>query len=70
VEEIQRDHADFECLINNLGDGKAEKIDDIDFDSADRAMKINLLAPLVLTTGLMKNIKKNEADIINIGATI
>ena len=70
VEEIQRDHSDFACLINNLGDGKAEKIDDIDFDSADRAMKINLLTPLVLTTWLIKNIKKNEADIINIGATI
>lgn len=70
IDTIKEKYADFVCLINNIGDGKAEKINEIDFDSADRALKINLLAPMVLTTSLIDTIKKNEADIINIWATI
>lgn len=70
IKTIEEKYSDFVCLINNIGDGKAEKIDEVNFDAADWALKINLLAPMVLTTGLITIIKKNEADIINIGATI
>lgn len=70
IDTIKERYGDFICLINNIWDGKAEKIDEIDFDSADWALKVNLLAPMVLTTSLIDIIKKNEADIINIWATI
>jgi len=70
IDTIKTQHSDFVCLINNLWDGKAQKTQDIDFASADRALKVNLLAPMLLTSALMDNIKNNEADIINIGATI
>jgi NADP-dependent 3-hydroxy acid dehydrogenase YdfG len=70
IKTIKEKYSDFACLINNIGDGKAEKIDEVSFDTADWALKINLLAPMVLTTGLIWIIKKNEADVINIGATI
>lgn len=70
INTVKEKYADFVCLINNIGDGKAEKINEVGFDDADRSLKINLLAPMVLTTGLIDIVKKNEADVINIWATI
>ncbi len=70
IETIKKYYPKFDCIIHNLWDGKATKIENITFEEIDRTMKINLYAPLLLCAGLIELTKNNKADTIIIWATI
>ena len=67
---IKEKHSKFDALINCAGVPGIEKINEISYACLENLMKINSLAPMFLTSQLMDLIKKNEADIINVGSTV
>ena len=67
---IKEKYSKFDALINCAGVPGIEKINEITYSCLENLMKINSIAPMFLTSQLMDLIKKNEADIINVGSTI
>jgi short-subunit dehydrogenase len=53
-------------LINNAGIGVRGDFSDITFDNIQSMASVNILAPLLLTRGLLPNLKKTKAAIVNI----
>jgi uncharacterized protein len=70
IEKIKREFNQFELLIQCAWDGHGESIDTLDWQKSEHIFRLNAIAPIVLTSKLLTNIRNNEADIINIGATI
>lgn len=70
VNEIKKKHPDFNILVNNAGMIKTHSLDAIDYNEVQEVLQVNTIAPAVLTSGLIPLIKKNKADIVNIGSTI
>lgn len=70
VETIREQYSDFECLVHCAGSGKVEKFEEMKFDEADATCKLDSVWPMVLTAKLFDLIKKNEADIMIIWATL
>ena len=70
IQEIKSNFPEFELLIQCAWDGHWESIDTLDWASTEHIFRLNSIAPIVLTSGLLSEIKQNQADIINIGATI
>ena len=70
VQHIKSEYSTFDCLLHCAGDGKVECIDDINFSDADSTFRLNVVWPLALTAWLFDLIKKNEADVLSIVATI
>jgi NADP-dependent 3-hydroxy acid dehydrogenase YdfG len=56
--------------VHCAGDGKVEFINDINFTEADMTFRLNVVWPLALTSWLFDLIKKNEADVLSVVATI
>ena len=67
---IKEKYSKFDCLINCAGVPGVQKLNEITYSCLDDLMKINTIAPMFLTSQLIDLIKKNEADIINVGSTI
>ncbi len=70
VEIIKSKHSDFSCLINSAGVFSASPVDSLEYQDLENLYKINVLAPMYLTSKLLELIKRNSADIVNIGSTI
>ncbi len=70
VEIIHREHDQFDALINNAGRFVSEPLSALTYDATNSAIQLNLIAPMLLTSGLLDLIKKNEADIVNIASTL
>ncbi len=60
----------FEILINCAGILQIAPIDSIEKETAENLLKINVLAPIILTSKLMEKIKENQSDIVNVGSTV
>lgn len=60
----------FDVLINCAGVINIKPLDSLDFKETEELFRINVIAPMILTSGLLNLIKKNEADIVNVGSTI
>ena len=67
---IKDKYSRFDALINCAGVPGIQKINEITYSCLENLMKINSIAPMFLTAQLIDLIKKNEADIINVGSTI
>lgn len=69
-ELIKEKYNKFDVLVNCAGVPGVQKLEEITYDCIDNLMKINTIAPMFLSAQLMKLIKENEADIINVGSTV
>lgn len=69
-ELIKEKYNKFDALVNCAGVPGVQKLEEITYDCIDNLMKINTIAPMFLSAQLMKLIKENEADIINVGSTV
>jgi short-subunit dehydrogenase len=70
VDVIKRKHKDFDALINCAGIINIKELGKIDYGESERLLKINTLAPMILSSELIGLIRNNEADIINVGSTV
>lgn len=64
---IKDKYSKFDALINCAGVPGIQRLEEVTYDCVEDLMKINSIAPMVLTANLMNLIKENEADIINVG---
>ncbi len=67
---VKENYPCFEVIINCAGIPSIEKLEEIHYDELEKVMKVNSIAPMFLTSQLMPLIKKNEADIVNVGSTV
>ena len=67
---IKEKYNNFDALINCAGVPGIQKLNEVTYSCLENLMKINSIAPMFLTSQLIDLIKKNEADIINVGSTI
>lgn len=67
---IKAKYPEFECLVNCAGVISIRPTDDLDFKEIEDLFKVNVIAPMILTSGLLDTIKENEADIVNVGSSI
>lgn len=70
VDLIKEKYADFDALVNCAGLISKQKPNAITYEELERTMKVNSLAPILLISQLFDLIKKNEADILNVGSTV
>ena len=70
VKEIQNSHSNFDAIINTAAIVGMEKINEITFEKFNRTWQVNAVAPLYFLSRLYDDIVRNEADILNVGATI
>jgi uncharacterized protein len=70
VKVIREQFATFSCLINCAGIMSIALPEALDYEETERLFRINVLAPLMLASGLMDLIKTNGADIVNVGSTV
>lgn len=68
--KINADTEKLEALINCAGVLSIEKIDQLSAEQVDKVLGTNLRAPLLLTGRLMKKIKKDGADIVNVASSV
>lgn len=69
VNIIKEKYAKFDAFVNCAGVFSTQDIDKIDFDNLENVMRVNVIAPIFLTSQLFDLIKSNEADILNVGST-
>lgn len=67
---INDKYPEFDCLINSAGVLSVQELENLDFKEIDNLFKVNVLAPMKLVSGLIENIKSNEADIVNVGSSV
>ena len=67
---IKKRYNKISALINCAGVPGVQKLEEVSYDVLDNLTKINVLAPIYLTTQLISLIKESEADILNVGSTI
>ena len=68
-QQIKEKYCKIDILVNCAGVMSAQKLEDITFDEIENLMRVNLLAPIFLTSQLMDIIKQNGTDILNVGST-
>lgn len=68
-DSIKNRYERIDALINCAGVPGIQKLNNITYDCVDDLFKINVVAPIFLTSQLIDLIKSSEADIINIGST-
>lgn len=69
-QNIQENYNNFAALINCAGIPSIQKLEQITYQELENLMRVNTIAPMFLIGKLMKLIKQNEADIINVGSTV
>lgn len=67
---IKTHYATFSTLINCAWVLHVEELDAIDYKELQHLFRVNVLAPIMLTSSLLPEIKANEADIVNVGSTV
>lgn len=70
IEIIQKKYSEFSYLINCAGILNVDALWKIAYDKIENLFKVNTLAPIMLVSKLLEEIKKNEADIVNVGSTV
>jgi short-subunit dehydrogenase len=66
--EILKVHGDIALLVNNAGVGHFAPHEELSVKQIDQMVKLNLLAPLVLTRGFLRSLKKTRGFIIGISS--
>jgi 3-oxoacyl-[acyl-carrier protein] reductase len=69
IEQIENEHSDFDVLVNCAGIHSAQPQGEIVFEDLEKLYATNILGPIYLTSRLIPLIKKNNADILNIGSS-
>ena len=69
IKTIKKEFSHFDALINNAGIFYESQLQEVNPDKVLETYRINTIAPIQIIAGLLDEIKKNEADIINIGST-
>ncbi len=67
---IKDKYNNFDVLINCAGVPGVQKLEEITYECLENLIKINTIAPCFLISSLIKLIKNNQADIVNVGSTI
>ncbi len=67
---IKKNYSKIKAIINCAGVPGVQKLEEVTYEVLDDLMRINVLAPIYLTTQLITLIKESEADILNVGSTI
>lgn len=70
VDIIGQKYADFEICIHCTGIGYIESFENMDYARSEETMRVNLLGPTILSSKLLPLVKKNNADILYVWATI
>lgn len=70
IEKIRADFSDFSVLINCAGKLNIVPPTEVDYAETENLFKLNVLAPLYLSSKLLDLVKENEATIVNIGSSI
>ncbi len=71
LENILTEIENFKCdiLVNNAGSGKVLDLEEISYENIVREVSLNLIAPMLLTKSVSKNmVAKNYGRIINISS--
>ena len=66
--EILKVHGDIALLVNNAGVGHFAPHEELSVKQIDQMVKLNLLAPLVLTRGFLRSLKETRGFIIGISS--
>ncbi|HEY1096897.1 MAG TPA: SDR family oxidoreductase [Alphaproteobacteria bacterium] len=66
---IKDQYPTFDALINCAGVISFEPANNISYSELQRLYAVNLFAPVYLTSLLFETIKKNGADLLNVGST-
>jgi short-subunit dehydrogenase len=66
--EILKAHGDITLLVNNAGAGHFAPHEELSVKQIDQMVKLNLLAPLVLTRGFLRSLKETSGYIIGISS--
>ncbi|MCL1902216.1 MAG: SDR family oxidoreductase [Alphaproteobacteria bacterium] len=69
VNEIKSKYSEFSAIVNSAAIVGMEKINEITWEKFNKTWVINAIGPLYLMSQLFDNIKRNSADILNIGTT-
>ena len=67
---IKENYGEFDALINCAGTQCIEPTNNTPYSKLEYVMKVNTIAPMFLISQLFDLIKKNEADIVNVGSTV
>ena len=67
---IREKYSEFDALINCAGTQCIEPTNNTPYEKLEYVMKVNSVAPMFLISQLFDLIKKNEADIVNVGSTV
>ena len=70
VKQINKMDEPIEALINSAAVVSYEDIDKLTPSELDKMLKTNVSGMMLLVSGLISKIKKDEGDILNVGATI
>lgn len=70
IAQIKKEHSDFNILVNCAGVFSEQPVNAITYAEMEALLKLNLMAPMMLSSGLIDLVKQNEADIVNVGSTI
>ena len=67
---IAEQYGEFDALINCAGVPCIQPTNNTPYHELEYVMKVNSVAPMFLICSLFDLIKKNEADIMNVGSTV
>ena len=70
VEKIKKDFPKFDALINCAGVLNIQPIEELKLEEIEATFKVNVFAPMKLVSGLIKQIKANGSDIVNVGSSV
>lgn len=69
AQEIQITYSDFDAVINCAAIVAMEPINQISYEKFEKAWRVNTIAPLYFLSLIFENIKRNGADILQVGTT-
>jgi len=69
IATIKKKFSKFKYLINCAAVLHVEPTAEIEYDTLENMMRINLMAPIMLISQLLDLIKENESDIVNVWST-
>ena len=70
VEEIKEKYSDFSHIICCAGIWYIEKLDNINYEHTEEIFKVNITGQWYLLSKLSEQIRKNNSDLVFVGATI
>lgn len=70
LDELENSRDDVKVLVNNAGVALPEKLEELSLDSLDAVMKLNVSAPMQMTSRISRWMRANSyGRIVNIGST-